>query len=1044
MSITGSRTDNLRQPGKSDVPPGFHTSSEILGEELEENLPPTVARRPVVQTWSNNPSLPGFRLLEVLGRGGMGVVFKALQVGLDRMVAVKMMLGDVWADPGARARFAAEAEAVAAVNHPNVVRVYEFGENAAHPYLVMEYLPGGSLAAHLKEHGSFKPNDAAQLVESIARGVQAAHEAGVIHRDLKPANILFNSELGIRNSESPAPIPKVTDFGLAKRSGSEGLTLTGIIMGTPGYMAPEQAAGQGKFVGPGADIYALGIILFECLTGRLPHDAEDTAGLLTQVMTEEPSSVRKFAPNTPSDLDLICLKCLAKQSSERYPTAAALADDLARFVRGEPVTVRPAGAIEIALKWVRRHPTRAAAYALAVVAAGLTVLAAGAITLWQEADAARGEAEQAEAIALKEQVRAEQASRVAEKEQKLAQGALFEVEQARLGIIVEKEKAEHDKAKVAAYFAHLEYEAGNVSLARYHLAKCPVRFRGWEWQYVNKLCNTEARTVVAGLPALTGCAAALHPGSLVASGPQFTDNLNAGMWSPHGFPSGLAFGVAVSPDGNRVARVRLRAPHLEIRDRRSEKVLSFNGDINAVAFSPDGSRLLVGRTMNTAQILDAATGKVIADLPNTFNTRSMGYTRDGKRFFTGGLQDSKSSVGLVQVWDSATLQPVKQFTVDEGQVTAVAVNPSAEWLVAGAENGVVRLWHLPTGREMPRPPAHAGVVRSVGFHPTKDYLVTAGNDRSVHVWDVSRFEHRNTLRGHAQAVGFAAFSTDGQQIVTAADDGVAKVWPVETGQANIWLSKNGTEPQAIAVSLDGSQFAVAGMNAVQIHELRTGQLLRTLGPLNLNRTHLRHVAFGDEGATLTAIVEDGSFTTWDVGSGMIQRTTRSQWPGSLTAISANGTRGAFRTRGHATTKSGEVEVIDLVSGHRVSRFPVPHNGSMLPTALSANGSRIATGGDDCVVRVWDANIGHETFALHGHTEQITAIAFSPDGRRLVSADAMCLLKIWDYHTGQELLALHGPGGSGDMISAVAFSPDGSRLLAITPGGRVKVFDGETR
>ncbi|MBY0514900.1 MAG: serine/threonine-protein kinase [Gemmataceae bacterium] len=337
-------------------------------------------------------------MLEELGRGGMGVVYKARQTTLNRVVALKMVLSGAHAQECDRLRFLAEAEAVAAVKHPNVVQVYEFGVSDNLPYFAMEYLDGGSLSALLGEHGRLPAGVAARVVEQVARGVQAAHDVGVIHRDLKPGNILFaNAEGGLRNAERKTGphselLPKVTDFGLAKRGGGYDLTLTGAVMGTPQYMAPEQAKGAGKFVGPAADIYALGVILYECLADRPPFTADEPAVVLARVVADDQPPLQRFAPDVPRDLELICLKCLDKLPSARYPSAGALADDLRRFLAGEPVSVRPPSRLEKCAKWVRRDPSRAALYGLTLLASALIGLTAGVVNVWRQGEFNRRQA----------------------------------------------------------------------------------------------------------------------------------------------------------------------------------------------------------------------------------------------------------------------------------------------------------------------------------------------------------------------------------------------------------------------------------------------------------------------------------------------------------------------------------------------------------------------------------------------------------------------------------------------------------------------------
>jgi serine/threonine-protein kinase len=320
------------------------------------------------------PALPGYQLLEELGRGGMGIVYKAWQSGLGRLVAVKTLPEgapvELWA------RFRVEAEAAARLTHPNIVAVHEVGGDSRRPFLVMEFLDGGSLSGKLA--GAPLPaEEAARLVELVARAVGYAHDRQVLHRDLKPANVLLSGD----------GTPKVADFGLARLlAGGADLTRTGAVLGTPSYMAPEQAEGQ-KEVGPPADVYALGAILYECLTGRPPFKGVTDLETLKQVVEVEPVSPRQFQPGVPHDLDTVCLKCLEKDPAGRYRSAVELADDLGRHLRGEPIRARPVGPLERGLKWARRRPTAAA---LAVVVGLLAVgLAAGGAWAWQQAASQR-------------------------------------------------------------------------------------------------------------------------------------------------------------------------------------------------------------------------------------------------------------------------------------------------------------------------------------------------------------------------------------------------------------------------------------------------------------------------------------------------------------------------------------------------------------------------------------------------------------------------------------------------------------------------------
>jgi serine/threonine-protein kinase len=310
------------------------------------------------------PRIPGYEVEAVLGHGGMGIVYRARHLRLNRPVALKMILAGPYARPEERDRFRREAEAVAALRHPNVVQVYDGGEHDGRPYYTMELVEGGTLAA--KRAGTPLPaREAATLVATLADAVRAAHAAGVVHRDLKPSNVLLTAD----------GTPKVSDFGLARRvDGGPGLTRSGAAVGTPSYMAPEQAQGDSKSLGPAADIYALGAILYECLTGRPPFRAESPLETLRQVVAQDPVPPSRLNAKVPRDLETICLKCLHKNPQRRYASAAALADDLGRFRRGETIAARPAGTFERVAKWVRRHPARVVAGGSGLlVAVGLVV-----------------------------------------------------------------------------------------------------------------------------------------------------------------------------------------------------------------------------------------------------------------------------------------------------------------------------------------------------------------------------------------------------------------------------------------------------------------------------------------------------------------------------------------------------------------------------------------------------------------------------------------------------------------------------------------------
>src|SRR5262245_2738181 len=333
---------------------------------------------------ADGPGVPGYEVLGELGRGGMGVVYKARQVSLNRVIALKMILAGPHADAEARRRFRAEAEAVARLQHPNIIQVHEHGYSAGHAYLALEYVEGGTRSG--KAAGVPQPPaEAARVVETLATAVHYAHGRGFVHRDLKPGNVLVTADGAL----------KITDFGLAKwlhdvpgGDAAAAPTRTGVLVGTPAYMAPEQAAGN-RDIGPATDVYALGVILYQLLTGRVPFQGDSALEVLRQVKEDEPLTPSRLRPGLPRDLETVCLKCLRKEPGQRYASAAELAEDLRRFQAGKPIAARPVGTPERVWRWCRRNPALATltsflATALLVIAFGSLVVAVRARRAQQE------------------------------------------------------------------------------------------------------------------------------------------------------------------------------------------------------------------------------------------------------------------------------------------------------------------------------------------------------------------------------------------------------------------------------------------------------------------------------------------------------------------------------------------------------------------------------------------------------------------------------------------------------------------------------------
>jgi serine/threonine protein kinase len=355
--------EKVQNPAKAAVsPPDPAEQFTNLNLDAADSTRPTTPVRDRIP----HPDIAGYTILGVLGQGGMGVVFKAYDQRLLRNVAIKMVAAGPIATEELLERFEREAQAVAQIQHPNIAQIYEVGEVEGRPYLVMEFVSGGTLSEHLKNKPQ-TPAQAAELIETLAHAVHASHEAGILHRDLKPSNVLLTRD----------GAAKITDFGLAKRLQADAAshaTRTGDVVGTPAYMSPEQAGGVVRSIGPPTDVYSLGVILFEMLTGRPPFQTPDPLSTVLMVLSDDPVPPRRLQPSVPRDLETICLKCLEKLPSKRYATAAELADDLSRFRRREPIRARRVGMIERTLKLARR---RKAAASLIIVSAILLSIITG-------------------------------------------------------------------------------------------------------------------------------------------------------------------------------------------------------------------------------------------------------------------------------------------------------------------------------------------------------------------------------------------------------------------------------------------------------------------------------------------------------------------------------------------------------------------------------------------------------------------------------------------------------------------------------------------
>jgi WD40 repeat protein len=902
------------------------------------------------------------------------------------------------------------------LQHPHIVQIFEVGEHQGLPFLSLEYCPGGSLAARLAGT-PLAGVEAARLVATLAGAVQAAHAQGVIHRDLKPANILLTTH----------GVPKIADFGLAKLLRREpGQTASGAVVGTPSYMAPEQAGDQVKEIGPAADVYALGAILYECLTGRPPFRAATTLETLLQVKTDEPVPPRQLQPQTPRDLETICLKCLYKEPGRRYASALDLAEDLRRFTAGEPIAARPVGVGERVVKWVKRRPVVAALLGLVVL---LTAVGLAGIA-WAYGEALRernnAQTEATNARAAEANARAQRtAAKKAEADAREQKGAAEKAEKKAKAQLKETERA---LANSKVTLADALWREGQVALARERLDEVPDELRCWEWRYLKR--------ATAG-----------------------------GLFTLHGH-TGPVNSICFSPDGQRLATgsgvwdAQERRPvsgEVKVWNARTgQQLLTLQGHkgfVTSVCFSPDGQRLATGSTDNTAKVWDVRTWKELLTLQGHVSwVRGVAFSPDGKRLATGSGgydQQQKQLFGEVKVWDARTGQQLLTLKGHTNDVTSVCFSPGGQALAAGSHGNTAKVWDTRTGQELLTLQGHKGFVTSVCFSPDGQRLATGGSaDKTAKVWDTRTGQLLATLEGHTGEVLSVCFSPDGQRLTTGSSDNTAKVWDARTGQQLLTLKGHPSSVNSVAFSPDGQRLAIGSgiwdkeqrryvSGEVKVWDARISQELLDLKG---HTEKVDSVCFSPDGQRLATGSWDKTAKVWDARTGQQLLTLKGHTEKVYSVcFSPDGQRLA------AGSYDSTAKVWDTRTGQQLLTLQ-GHPREVLSVCFSPDGRRLASGsgninaGKPGEVKVWDAQTGQQLLALQGHTSGVNSVAFSPDSTRIASGfggydqQKMQLfgeVKVWDAQSGQQVLDLKGLTRD---VRTVAFSPDGKRLASAGSGG----------
>jgi WD40 repeat protein len=966
------------------------------------------------------PKLPGYQIVEVLGRGGMGIAYKAWQERLRRLVALKLLRSDD--DVELQRRFLAEARAAARLQHQNIVQIFEVNEHEGRSYLALEYVEGGTLAERLAGTPQAAIESAA-LVETLARAIHYAHEHGIIHRDLKPANVLLSGPEGQRFGS-----PKIADFGLAKQLDADvAQTQSGAILGTPSYMAPEQAGPASAQVGPAADVYALGAILYEMLTGRPPFKAGNVLETLEQARTREPVAPRQLQPKIPLDLETICLKCLEKEPGRRYASALALAEELARFSRGEPILARPVGSLSRGWRWCRRNPLLAGVSGLAAMALLIGAGVATALAISRSA-----------ALDRLERTAADQRQTLLQAQRQLTATEL----QRGIGLCQEGQVGQG-----MLWIARSVQTASSIEggLARDLTEPARLNLAAWRPQMVS------LRAVVS----------------------------HHGEWSP---------AVALSGDGRAllIGGQTSAPPLYEVPSGRCTQTLDWSGYISAAAFTLDG-RLLALSSRGKSQLWDMSPGKQPSVLMTfTPAAGTFALAPDGRTLLTVGELDH-----TVRSWNLPSRTQVGKSSEYPGTARKIVVNRQGNAFLTVWIDGSIRLGRLLPEGGFEITHTLDTRASDACFHPDGESVATVSADGRANLWLATTGQFVRTLLEHGAALFCVALSPDGKTIVTGGKDNIAQQWDVATGQRlgmplhhqntvdSVVYTPEGrilithSTPEAtrfwdVAPSPDQSSDPWTGpvsINALAVSA--QGRILATGGTDNLLRrwdvssrralgeplSHpgaVNRLLFSPDDRLLLAGSRDGSARLWDTATWSLRGAPLATGSSFLMPEFSPDSSRLFLAKG-----AGCIQVVDTATGKHLHDFgedpdvvnprprvlpdgrrPAPR---LVVAAWSPDGRRALSGFFDAPASRWDLDSGKcQELPLHAANEGgVTAAVFTADGRHIVTGSFRGFVRRWDASSGEPLGPAMRHQGS---IEVVAVSPDGQTLLTTSRDQTARLWD----